>query len=220
MRIPSDLHIGSQHNTTNYGVVEVTKYTNSTNVEVKFLNTGWCGVFTADNVRNGRLLDRLSPNVCGVGYIGVGRFNSKSNFNGDNIYKRWNSMIRRCYSEKYQEKFPTYIGCTVCEEWYNFQNFADWFVLNAPENVFNCHLDKDIAIDGNKKYSPLTCSFISKSINVIHGREALFSLKSPKGEVISAVNLTKFCNENNLTRSAVQMVLKGKRPHHKGWTRK
>ncbi len=220
MRIPSDLRIGSHHNTTNYGTVEVTNYINSNNLEVRFLNTGWSWVFTADNVRNGRLLDRMSPHVCGIGFIGVGKFNSKSEFNSENIYKRWNSMIRRCYSEKYQDKFPTYRECTVCDEWHNFQNFAEWFVLNAPENTSNCHLDKDILLNGNKVYSPSTCSFINKSINVIHGREATFSLKSPNGEVISSVNLTKFCRENNLTRSAIQMVLNGKRPHHKGWKKK
>lgn len=39
-------------------------------------------------------------------------------------YIKWFSMFNRCFDEKYQEKQPTYIGCSVSEEFWNFQNFA------------------------------------------------------------------------------------------------
>lgn len=44
-----------------------------------------------------------------------------------------------------------------------------------------------------------------------------FSLVSPTGEIANITNLTKFCRDNNLTRSNIQAVLRGDRNHHKGW---
>lgn len=40
---------------------------------------------------------------------------------------------------------------------------------------------------------------------------------SPDGEVMTIVNMKKFCLENNLHRSAMSRVLQGKQYHHKGW---
>ena len=75
-------------------------------------------------------------------------------------------MLRRCYDDKYQEKYLTYKNCEVCESWHNFQNFAEWFENNYYEiedEVMN--LDKDILVKGNKIYSPETCVFVPQNIN-------------------------------------------------------
>lgn len=32
------------------------------------------------------------------------------------FYQTWRSMIERCYSLKRLKKFPSYLGCSVCEE--------------------------------------------------------------------------------------------------------
>ena len=32
-------------------------------------------------------------------------------------YVVWKSMLARCYSEKYLESYPSYIGTSVCSEW-------------------------------------------------------------------------------------------------------
>jgi hypothetical protein len=32
-------------------------------------------------------------------------------------YTVWTDMLRRCYSKKYLERYPTYIGTRVCSEW-------------------------------------------------------------------------------------------------------
>ncbi len=32
-------------------------------------------------------------------------------------YTVWKSMLERCYSEKFLESRPSYIGTTVCSEW-------------------------------------------------------------------------------------------------------
>jgi hypothetical protein len=46
-----------------------------------------------------------------------------------------------------------------------------------------------------------------------------FELKSPNGEIIRGKNIAKFCRENNLNSGHIGSVLKGKRKHHKGWTK-
>ena len=77
-------------------------------------------------------------------------------------------MIGRCYSNKIQARRPSYIGCTVCTEWLNFQNFAAWYINNYYEvNGEIVALDKDLLVKKNKLYSPNTCCFLPVSINSI-----------------------------------------------------
>lgn len=88
--------------------------------------------------------------------------NGKATRNTCPYYQRWHSMLTRCYSENYHLKFPTYINCSVCEEWLSFANFREWMKLQDWKGK---HLDKDVAIPGNKVYSPDACAFISKELN-------------------------------------------------------
>lgn len=46
-----------------------------------------------------------------------------------------------------------------------------------------------------------------------------FSFVSPTGEVVSGVGLTRFCAERGLLQPKMTEVMKGRRPHHKGWTK-
>ena len=96
----------------------------------------------------------------GVGFIGEGIYSPQDN--AKKAYKVWFSMLTRCYSNKYQKQKPTYIGCSVCEEWHNFQNFAKWFYDNYVEGF---QLDKDILKPNNKIYSKETCVFVPCEIN-------------------------------------------------------
>jgi hypothetical protein len=77
-------------------------------------------------------------------------------------FERWYSILRRCYSEKYQNKQPTYKDCSVCEEWLTFSNFKAWMEQQDWEGK---HLDKDLLVEGNKVYSPETCVFIDRVVN-------------------------------------------------------
>ena len=77
-------------------------------------------------------------------------------------YKKWKGMLVRCYSKKHQEKCPTYIGCSVYEEWLTFSNFRKWMETQDWEGM---HLDKDFLVDGCKVYSPSTCIFIPQKLN-------------------------------------------------------
>lgn len=77
-------------------------------------------------------------------------------------YLVWVSMLTRCYSTAYHKKRPTYLGCTICEDWVTFSNFKSWM---KTQNWQGKELDKDLLIPGNKIYSPDTCIFVSQAIN-------------------------------------------------------
>ena len=77
-------------------------------------------------------------------------------------YKRWGEMLKRCYSPRYHEKKPTYIGCTVCQDWLVFSNFKKWM---EKQDWQGKHLDKDILVKGNKMYHPDLCLFVDNSLN-------------------------------------------------------
>lgn len=78
------------------------------------------------------------------------------------FYRRWSDMLTRCYSEKYKIRQPTYVGCSVCEEWVVFSNFKSWMETQDYEGK---HLDKDLLVCNNKVYSPETCCFVTKEVN-------------------------------------------------------
>lgn len=78
------------------------------------------------------------------------------------IYLCWYNMISRCYSRIVQEKQPTYVGCTVCDEWLTFSNFKKWMETQEWKGK---HLDKDIIKHGNKTYCPEFCCFIDPVVN-------------------------------------------------------
>lgn len=99
------------------------------------------------------------------------------------FYVTWTSMLKRCYSKKYQEKRPTYIGCSVCEEWLLFSNFKAWM---TEQNWQGNELDKDIIKSGNKIYSPDTCVFVSSVTNSF-----LLDSAASRGEFLIGVCLDK-----------------------------
>lgn len=78
-------------------------------------------------------------------------------------YRVWHDMLRRCYSAKLQEKYTTYKGCNVSEEWLTFSNFRAWM---EGQDFDDKQLDKDILIEGNKVYSEDTCVFVSSRVNL------------------------------------------------------
>ena len=119
-----------------------------------------------DNFKKGKIKCLYEPRYYGKGYLGEGKYKVKENGKHTDEFKIWHGMLQRCYDPKYKEKHPTYIDCTVCEEWHNFQNFSEWYEENYYEiegEVMN--LDKDILIKKNKIYSPDTCVFVPQSIN-------------------------------------------------------
>lgn len=140
----------------------ISRYDNPRDIDVFFPAYNW----TAKNVYctsfiKGKLRCPYEPRLCNVGYIGEGPYTTKHP-----AYKTWTCMIRRCYDNSSSYNIPTYNDCTVCSEWHNFQNFAQWYDNNYYEiDNDKMQLDKDIIIKNNKIYSPDTCCFVNNIIN-------------------------------------------------------
>ena len=77
-------------------------------------------------------------------------------------YTVWKEMLRRCYSKKFLESRPSYIGTSVCSEWLYATAFRKW--MEKQDWRDKC-LDKDIIVPGNKLYSPDTCAFVLPTTN-------------------------------------------------------
>jgi hypothetical protein len=93
-------------------------------------------------------------------------------------YQVWISMIKRCYSNKFQSKNPTYLGCIVAKEWHKFSLFSKWM---RSQDWKGKDLDKDIIIAGNKLYSPDSCLFVSHQINSLLIDSATIRGNFPQG---------------------------------------
>lgn len=210
------IDISKIYSSLNYGDLFIVNYINNKKVEVEFIDTGYKTTTRAEQIVNGQVKDYLYPSVCGIGFIGVGEYRAKIKGKLTRPYQTWISMMKRCYNAKTQILHPTYKGCTVCDEWHNFQNFAIWHTKNYIEGY---HLDKDILIKGNKIYSPSACSFVSRAVNNIQASAKRYTFKNPQGEVFDVYNLQEFCKKNNLTPSSMGKVHLGKRRHHKGWVK-
>lgn len=143
-------------------IMTITKYKGINNIEVTFEN-GFSTFCRYAEFKSGKIYNPLDKTNYNVGYFGIGKYNASYR-----SYFIWKDMFKRCYDLKYLAKFNTYIGCCVCNEWYNYQVFAKWYEENYYElNGEITQLDKDILIKGNKIYSPKTCCFIPHEINYL-----------------------------------------------------
>lgn len=157
-----------EENISNEGYkMKIVEYKDCHNIIVEFqdehkvkIHTTYC------NFKKGSVKNPYHPNVYNIGYIGEGKYKSRDNKKEAKVYKYWKGMLKRCYDPYYINKEPTYIDCYVCNEWHNFQNFAEWFYKNYYEiEGDRMHLDKDILCKGNKIYSPQTCIIVPQRIN-------------------------------------------------------
>lgn len=151
---------------TNEGYdVVVVNYVNSVNVIVEILdNFGYRCKVESKQLNLGTIKNPYHKSTLGVGYLGVGEYRCSTKGVLTREYITWSSAMTRCYSEKYQNRFPKYRGCVMHEDWHNFQNFAKWYTSQVG---YECgfDLDKDLLVAGNKVYSPNTCVIIPKQIN-------------------------------------------------------
>lgn len=102
--------------------------------------------------------------IYGVATNSPGKYASRVNSKRTKVYQSWLGMIARCYSEINLINSPSYRGCTVCPEWLEFQNFAEWFDKNYIDGFA---IDKDILCPGNKIYGPELCGFVPTAINTM-----------------------------------------------------
>jgi len=185
--------IGKRNLNTYGSVMEIVEYINKNNIIVKF-EDGYKKLTTYDSFMSGKVKSIYNKSVYSIGFIGDGKYSQSINDIVCPQYVSWLSMFRRCYNPKFHRDRPTYTGCTVCDEWHNYQNFAKWFDENYYEanNDVMC-LDKDILHKGNKLYSPENCVFVPNTINVLFVKS-----DSTRGELPIGVS---FCKKGNKYRS-------------------
>lgn len=150
----------------------------------------FCRYDTISQKTFGKAKNKLRKDlICGFG------INDYSNSvpQDDKAYRIWRSILTRCYSTYYRKKYPTYIGCSVCEEWRYFSNFKRWFDENYIEGYA---LDKDLTKRGNKIYCPEFCAFIPQEINVLtntnkrkRGKTKSLGVRYHKGRYIASVSI-------------------------------
>ena len=102
--------------------------------------------------------------VCGVG-VNDGKYPVRVKGKNTPMYNLWRNVLTRCYDPKYQKRRPSYIGCSVGENFKNFSLFYVWAQKQIGFGQENYHLDKDLLIKGNKLYSEDTCVFLPRELN-------------------------------------------------------
>jgi hypothetical protein len=174
-------HTGKIFPTNSSGDVLIGEYLGNKRYKVTFLASGNTGEYDTSAIRKGHIRDNLLKTGFNIGFIGNGRFKSAINRKPTYEYIVWRNMLMRCYSEEVQKIYKTYMGCTVCEEWHNFQNFAEWYYEQRNHHEKDFHLDKDLVLPDNKVYCPEYCRLIPKRLNralVLGSKKSIYRAKN------------------------------------------
>lgn len=158
---------GRVFQTIYYGPLIIVECYNTSMILVEFVNTGYRCYTKMSAIKKGLVRDHTATKqngqfIYGNGVIGNGSYLPKTH---NDAYQCWIRILERCYCPKHKIRYPTYINCTVDDEWINFQHFAMWHSKQIKQEGW--HLDKDIIKKGNKVYGPQFCVFVPPRINTI-----------------------------------------------------
>jgi len=163
MKNLSSQRIGKTFKTNSGHCFKIIRYEDSNNVAIQF-DCGNTQISRWSHITAGLVKYPNHKTNCSIGFIGFGKYSSVHNIDA---YRCWDRMLARSYRTGYKG----YEGCVVCDEWHNFQNFAEWYYKqpnhsNKDRNGKSYCLDKDIFGNG-KLYSPDNCCFVPESLNKI-----------------------------------------------------
>jgi len=101
--------------------------------------------------------------------VGVNDWVGNVKVDGKDIkeYQLWKSMLKRCFSEEYKQKYPTYEGVTCSKEWLSMTKFIEDVSQMKGFGLSGWALDKDILQKGSKLYSKDTCCFVPQEVNLL-----------------------------------------------------
>lgn len=141
----------------------------------------------------GKVSNPYDRSVCGVGYIGVGKYNETNN---KKEYKEWANLLNRVYNPYELNKCLTYIDVFVEDYFHCFQNYCLWRYENFYE-IEGCemHLDKDILEKGNKIYDREHMIFVPQEINKIFTKRQNRRGELPIGCYKKGNKIIVQCNE-------------------------
>lgn len=160
--------IGKEFETNTSGKCVIVDYKNAKHIVVMFYEPKCFVECAYQSLKDGEVKNKLYPSFYGRGFIGLGDYSFKDR----KVFKIWNAMLKRAYCEKHLKTHPSYKGVEVCEEWFDFQNFAGWcykekFYDAVDNGGRSYNLDKDLLVKGSKVYSPDVCCFVPQDINKI-----------------------------------------------------
>ena len=173
--------VGKVCKSLNSGDFKVLKYNDGRNVEIQFLKTGYETLVRLGDIRNGKVKDPYSPSVYGIGVVGT-RYPVTVNGVKTKEYDLWNSMLRRCYSDSFKKRCPTYEDCECYENFKYYEYFHEWCNKQIGFGNDGWQLDKDLLVKGNKVYSEDSCIFLPSEINL-----ALTKNTASRGEYLIGV---------------------------------
>ena len=178
----------------------IEKYRNANDIDVFFPEYNW--IFKHNkytNFKRGYIKCPYEKRICGIGYLGEGKYSVNKNNKNTRCFKIWSHMLERCYNyQNLHHRNHVYECCTVCEGWHNYQNFAKWYEENYYKiGKEEMNLDKDILIKGNKIYSPDTCCFVPQRINKLFTKSNALRGEYPIGVNYSEIK-NKFISRCNI----------------------
>lgn len=179
--------VGEINENTKGTKMKIIAYRGNSDIDVEFLDTHHYVFQHAiyQNFKTGTIKNPYDKTVYGKGYIGEGKYVGWVNGNHTEEYEIWKGILKRCYSESQKDVFNSYFNISeVCDEWLNFQNFAEWYHTHKYECDGRLHIDKDIKYPGNKLYSPYHCLLTPQRINM------LFSNKPNKRGLPNGISRT------------------------------
>lgn len=166
--------------------MKIVEYIDSSNIIVEFQDEHkFRTQKTYNNFCRG-IFNPYDKSTFNRGYIGEGKYLTRIGKETTSNYRAWFSMMERCYADEKRKYFRSYFGCSMCEDWWNFQTFCKWL----EDEWYVCdnermHIDKDILVKGNKVYSPETCLLVPQRINMI------FMSKGRKDDLPNGIHKNK-----------------------------
>ena len=159
-------------------VMKIVEYNNILDIIIEFQDEHKYRVHTSYQAfKKGKCKNPFFASVFGYGYLGIDRNGNvpktKELKDGKNVhtweYNKWQSMLQRCFDNKFKEKRPTYKDITCCDRWLCFANFLEDFEILKQEYNWSkdekLNLDKDILNKNNKIYSLENCVLVPQWIN-------------------------------------------------------
>ena len=168
-------------NISNEGcVMKILEYNNRFDITVEFQDEHKYRLRTRyGHFKEGKCKNPFFASVFGHGYLGIdknGNVPKMSEFKDGKCvntweYNKWMSMLKRCFDNKYKDRYPTYKDITCCDRWLCFANFLEDFEILKQEYNWSedkkLNLDKDILHKDNKVYSLENCVLVPSWINTL-----------------------------------------------------
>ena len=165
-----DRYKGSEFLTNQGYVIRVLEYRSNIDVLIEFVGLNYITTARMGNIKDGKVGYPFHPNKYGA-YFGIGPYTKHDT---PKVYDAWHQMFFRVYDENpLYTNLNSYKRLSICQEWFNYQIFAEWYInysnqLN-PDFYNDYQIDKDIlqwGIEGNRCYSPQTCCLVPSALNV------------------------------------------------------